>query len=149
MQYKTIKDEIKKAMLTKDVVRLQVLRGLSATCTNEMIAKGKDENNFTEEDTNAVVKRAVKQRKDSIEQFTKGGREDLATAEKAELAILETFLPKMMSEEEIKKVVEEKIKNAGTIDKTKIGMFIGGIMKDLKGQADGALVKKIVEELVK
>lgn len=149
MQYKTIKDELKKAMIAKDALRLQVIRGLLASSTNEMIAKGKDENNFTEEDTNAVIKRAVKQRKDSIEQFTKGGREDLATAEKAELAILETFLPKMMTEEEIKKVVEEKIKNTGTIDKTKIGMFIGGIMKDLKGQADGALVKKIVEELVK
>lgn len=149
MLYNTIREEIKKAMLAKDTVRLQVLRGLLASFTNEMIAKGKDEKTFSDEDAGAVIKRAVKQRKDSIEQFQKGGREDLVANETAELKIIETFLPEMMSEDEIRKTVELKITEAGNIDKTKLGAFIGSLMKELKGKADGATVKKIVEELVK
>jgi uncharacterized protein YqeY len=108
---------------------------------------------LTDEEVISIIRKSVKQRKDSIEQFTKGGRKDLVKKEQAELVILESFLTKMMSREEIEKCIKMKIKTGGskTItlpDKAKIGQFIGQIMKDLKGKADGADVKAVVEKLV-
>lgn len=147
--HKIIKDGIKEAMLKKDVLRLTVLRGVSSAFTNEIIAKDIKGDELGDEEALAVIRRLVKQRKDSIEQFTKGGRPELAKAEEAEMKILEAFLPQMMSEDEVRKVVEAKIASAGNVDKTKIGQFIGSVMKELKGKADGAVVKKVVEELVK
>ncbi len=104
----TIKDGIKQAMLARDPVKTNVLRGMVAAFTNELVAKGrKPQEELADEDCIAVIKRFVKQRKDSIEQFEKGNRADLADAEKAELAILQTFLPASMPKEEIKKVAED------------------------------------------
>jgi len=147
--HKQIKDGIKEAMLKKDTLRLTVLRNISATFTNEMLAKKITTPELIDEDAIAIVRRLVKQRKDSIEQFTKGNRMDLVKNEQDEMKILESFLPQMMSREEIKKVVIAKIASAGVVDKTKLGQFMGGIMKELKGKADGMLVKEILEELVK
>ena len=143
-----IKDQMKPAMIAKDAVRLGVIRGLMAGFINELVAKNKSpQDALIDEETISVVKKAVKQRKDSIDQFTKGGREDLAIDEKAELAILETFLPKMMGQDEIKNIAEVlKIKMAVT-DKAKMGQFIGVVMKETKGQADGMDVKAVVESL--
>jgi uncharacterized protein YqeY len=143
-----IKMEIKEAMKTKDAVRLAVVRGLTASFTNELIAKGrKPDGELTDEEVLAVIKRAVKQRKDSIEQFTKGGRKDLVENESAELRLLETYLPKMMSYEEIKKIAEAKKMELGISDKSKIGILIGAVMKESRGTADGTQVKKVVESL--
>lgn len=154
--HEQIKNQIKDAMRAKDAVRLETLRGLSALFTNELIAKQVKGDvpatvtTLSDEDATALIRRSVKQRKDSIDQFQKGGRADLAEKESAELAILETFLPKMMSRDEIKKIVEAKIASTGTtLDKAKIGQFTGQIMKDLKGKADGADVKAVIESLVK
>jgi hypothetical protein len=147
--HKQIKDNIKEAMLKKDAFMLTVLRGVSAAFTNEIIAKKITSEELLDEDAIAIIRRLVKQRKDSIEQFTKGGRMDLAQNEEAEMKILENFLPQMMSREEIQKIVETKISEVGQIDKTKLGQFMGGIMKELKGKADGTLVKEIIEGLVK
>jgi len=94
-----------------------------------------------------VVKRGVKQRKDSIEQFRKGGREDLATNEEAELKILEAFLPASLGREEIKKVAEKKKAELNVTEKAKAGVLVGAVMKELKGKADGADVKTVVDSL--
>ena len=91
----------------------------------------------------------VKQRKDSIEQFEKGGRQDLVDNEEAELKVLEEFLPAQMSEEEVRKIVRLKIENLKISDKSKIGILIGAVLKETGGNADGALVKKIVDEILK
>jgi uncharacterized protein YqeY len=145
---KTIQGQIKDAMLKKEAVRLSVLRGLSAAFTNELVAKGKSTNDtLTDEETIAVVKRGVKQRKDSIEQFRKGGREDLATNEEAELKILEAFLPASLGREEIKKVAEKKKAELNVTEKAKAGVLVGAVMKELKGKADGADVKTVVDSL--
>lgn len=144
-----IKDEIKKAMLAKDQLKLTVVRGLSAAFTNELIAKGSTTPELSDEDALAIIKRNVKQRKDSIEQFTKGGRADLAEAEQAELTILEAYLPQMMSRDEIKKIAEAKKAEMGAVDKAKLGQFVGVLMKELKGKADGADVKAVVDEMFK
>ncbi len=134
-------------MLAKDTLKLTVVRGLTAAFMNEEIAKGKT--SLSDEDALAVIKRSVKQRKDSIDQFKKGGRPELATDEEAEMKILETYLPKMMSKAEIKKVVEKKKAEMGTVDKAKLGQFMGAVMKELKGQADGGDVKEVVESIFK
>ena len=147
--HKQIKDGIKEAMIKKDTLVLTVLRNISATFTNEMLAKKITTPEISDEDAVTIIRRLVKQRKDSIEQFTKGNRMDLVKNEEAEMKILETFLPQMMSKEEIEKIVKAKVAEAGTIDKAKLGQFMGGIMKELKGKADGMIVKQILEELTK
>lgn len=148
--HETIKEQIKDAMRAKDALRLEVLRGLQALFSNELIAKKSNDPLLKDEDTIAIIKRAVKQRKDSIEQFEKGGRSDLAQKERAELGILEGYLPATMSREEIAKHVRAKLQEAGgTIEKNKAGQFVGMMMKELKGKADGADVKAVVDELLR
>lgn len=144
-----MRDGIKQAMIAKDAVKLTVLRGLVSAFTNESVAKGKTpQDELSDEDAIAVIKRAVKQRKDSIDQFTKGGRLDLVENENAELKILETFLPQSMSKEDIKKIAEAKKAELNvTNDKAGMGKFMGVLMKELKGQADGNDVKEVVESL--
>ncbi len=147
--HKQIKDGIKDAMLKKDTLRLTVLRNISSTFMNEMIAKKITAEEISDEEAITIIRRLVKQRKDSIEQFTRGNRMDLVKNEEDEMKILETFLPQMMSREEIEKIVEAKIAEAGAIDKAKLGQFMGGIMKELKGKADGNIVKDVIDNLVK
>jgi len=143
-----MRDGIKSAMIAKDQVRLTVLRGLITSFTNESVAKGKTpQDELADEDAITVIKRAVKQRKDSIDQFTKGGRLDLVENENAELKILETFLPQSMSKEDIKKIAIAKKAELGVTDKAGMGKFMGALMKELKGQADGNDVKEVVESL--
>jgi len=147
--HKTIKEGIKEAMIKKDAFRLTVLRGVLAAFTNEMIAKKLKGDELPDDEAVAVIRRLVKQRKDSMDQFTKGGRMDLVKNEEAEMKILDAFLPKQMSREEIMKVVKEKKASAGEVDKSKLGQFMGAVMKELKGKADGVMVKEVVEEAFK
>ena len=148
--HQDIREQMKEAMKAKDTLQLNVLRGLLAAFTNEAVSKKrKPDEELSDEDALSVISKAVKQRKDSIEQFAKGGRTDLVEAEKAEMTILETFLPTQMSREEVVNYVKQKISEAGSIDSSKKGQFIGMIMKELKTKADGALVKEVVDtELV-
>lgn len=147
MVHEQIKDQIKEAMLAKDAVRLQTLRGLLSAFTNELVAKKrKPQEVLEDEDALAVIGRAVKQRKDSIEQFEKGGRADLAEDEKAELAILTTYLPAQMSKEEVMEAVLAKKAELRVTDKAMAGKLMGTIMKDLKGKADGDMVKAVIDE---
>lgn len=135
-------------MKAKDTLRLSVLRGLITAFTNELVAKGKKpDETLDDESVLAVIRRGVKQRKDSIEQFEKGGRKDLADKEKAELQILETYLPQMMSKDDIRAKASALKEKLAITDKSKMGQFIGALMKELKGAADGGEVKEVVESL--
>ena len=140
------------ALRAKDTIRLDTLRGLNALFMNEMLIGKAEGGEFISDDKAlALIKRSVKQRKDSIEQFSKGGREDLVNKEKAELVILESFMPAMMSRNEIMIVAKtriEAIKASGTIDPKASGKIVGMIMKELAGKADGMDVKGVVEELL-
>ncbi len=134
-------------MLAKETMRLNTLRGISAAITNELVAtKRKPDAELSDEEVLNVIRRQVKQRKDSIEQFRKGGREELAAAEEAEMKVLEAYLPQMMGKDEIKKIAEAK-KAEMNADKSKMGVLMGAVMKELKGKADGADVKEVVEKL--
>ena len=145
----TIKEQVKEAMKAHDAVRLGVVRGLVAAFTNELVAMKKmPTDELSDEEVLNVIRRAVKQRKDSIEQFTAGGRADLAESEKAELAVLETYLPAQMAREDVMKVAKTKMAELGVTDKSKMGMFMGAVMKELKGKADGDTVKSVVDELL-
>ena len=159
--HSTIREALKPAMLSKDAIRLQVIRGLLASFTNELIAKKSTDKELDDAGAASLINRAIKQRKDSIEQFTKGGRVDLADAEKLELSILETFAPQTMPKDEIRNFVENYFKNAGVTtgaetgavvgaDKNpaKSGQLVGAIMKELKGKANGADVKEVVEAVL-
>jgi uncharacterized protein len=144
-----IKNQIKEAMLAKDALRLSVLRGLTSAFTNELLAKKrKTDEELSDEDVMNVIQRQVKQRKDSIEQFEKGGRPELAQSEKEELTILEAYLPAQMSREEVEEYVKNKQAELGITDKSKAGQLTGMIMKDLKGKADGGIVKEVVDSLL-
>lgn len=143
-----IKGEIKTAMMAKDSVKLTVVRGLATAFMNELVAtKRTPQDTLSDEEASAVIRRAIKQRKDSIEQFSAAGRTELAESEQAELAVLETYLPKMMSQDEIRPIAEAKKAELGIADKSKIGMLMSAVMKDLKGKADGTDVKAVVESL--
>lgn len=144
-----IKNQIKEAMKAKDEVRLMVIRGLVAAFTNELVAKQRKPNGeLTDEEALAVIKRSVKQHKDSIEQFKKGNRDDLVENEEAELKILETYMPEQMSEEEVSRVVETKIKELGISDKKEAGKVMAAVMKEMKGKADGTTVKAAVDKIL-
>ncbi len=148
MTHNELKEAVKQALRDHDEVRLLVLRGLLAAGTNELVAKGrKPTDKLTPDDVQALIRRGVKQRKDSIEQFGKGGREDLADKERKELAVLEALLPPDMPRHEVEKVVREKASALGITDKSKSGQLMGAVMKELKGRVDGEVVKEIVEAL--
>ncbi len=144
-----IKGEMKDAMKTKEVLRLSVLRGIISAFTNETITLGnKPDTPLGDEDAMRVIIRAAKQRKDSIEQFEKGGRQELADSEKEELIIIEQYLPEMMGEDEVRAYILEK-KDEMSIDSPEnFGQLMGAVMAGLKGKADGDMVKKIIDELL-
>lgn len=146
--HESIKAGIPEAMKAKDEVRLRTFRSLVTAMTNEVVAKKRKPDEFLADDEAiAVIKRAANQRKDSIEQFTTAGRAELAEPEKLELVILESLLPAQMSREEIEAVVKAKIAEMEA-DKSKAGMLTGAVMKELKGKADGGLVKEVVDSLL-
>ncbi len=145
MTQQDIKAEVIKAMKAKDAVRLSVMRALSASITNELVSKQRGpDGQLTEDEVMSLISRSAKQHKDSIEQFRAGNREDLVASEQAELDILTSLLPAQMSREEIEKLVNEKIAAEG-ITADKKNMLMGALMKELKGKADGTVVKEVVE----
>ncbi len=147
--HQSIKAGIPDAMRAKDAVRLQTLRSLSSAMTNEVVAKKRKPDEFlTDEEALTVIKRAANQRKDSIHQFDAAGRDDLSAPEKLELAIIEEMLPELMSREEIEAIVKVKMEETGVSSKAEAGKFTGALMQELKGKAEGSLVKEVVDSLL-
>ena len=147
--HQSIKASIPEALKARDKVRLRTLRSLVTAMTNEVVAKKRKPDEFlTDEEALAVIKRAANQRKDSIEQYEKGGRPELAEPEYAELTIIESYLPPQMSREEIETVVRTKMADMNVTSKAEAGKFTGAVMKDLKGQADGTIVKEVIDSLL-
>lgn len=144
-----IKKEIVDAMKAKDQPRLLALRSLSSAFTNELVKLGrKPQDELSDDEAMAVITRSVKQRKDSIEQFKNAGRDDLVAEEEAQLPALEKFLPAMMDRAEVEAIARAKKDELGITDKTKQGMLMSALMKDLKGKADGSTVKEVVESIL-
>jgi len=147
--HETIKKSIPDALRAHDEVKLRTLRSLVTAMTNEVVAKKRKPDEFlTDEEALSVIKRAVNQRKDSIEQFEKSSRNDLVEPEKLELVILESYLPAMMSRDEILVIAKAKMAELGVSSKADAGKFTGALMKELKGKADGGDVKAVVDSLL-
>jgi len=146
MLKENITQDIKKAMQEKNALLLSVLRGVIAVVKNREIEKKKE---LDEDEIIQVISSEAKKRKDSIEQFEKGGRQDLVEKEKQELEILQKYLPEQMSEDDIKKEVELAIKESGAVNPSDTGKVMSILMPKLKGKAEGSLVSKMVGELLK
>ena len=143
-----IREKLKVAMKERDQVGLDTLRAVIAACTNELVAIGKTpQDELGDDGVVKVIGRLIKQRKDSIEQFKGAGRVDLVAGEQAQLWVLEQFMPEQMSEEKIRAIAVAKQLELELTDKSKIGILVGAVMKEVGSQADGAVVKKIVEHL--
>ncbi|MEX0995180.1 MAG: GatB/YqeY domain-containing protein [Balneolaceae bacterium] len=148
----SIKDQIlidlKKAMKAKDSEKLRVLRSIKSKLMEKEISErqGGERSAVSNEQAVEVLMKAAKQRRESIEQFEEGGREDLAEKEKVELDVIESYLPEMMDEEEIRKTVKEKIEVLGASTMADMGKVMGVLMEELKGKAEGSMVSRIVKE---
>ena len=148
MLIQQIKTDLTTAMKARDMLTVNTLRGAIAAFTNELVAKGKKPTDeITDDEAIAVLKRLSKQRQDSIEQFTKGGRPELAEKEASELAVIKTYLPAGASMEEIEKVARAKKEELGVTDISGIGKLTGAVMKELGGRADGSDVKQAITAL--
>lgn len=144
----SLRDSLKEALKTKDAVRLRTVRSIMTACTNELVATGKTpQDELDNEGVLAVIKRLAKQRKESIVQYEAANRPELAEPEKEELVVLESYLPTLMTQEQIRPIAEAKKAELGIDDKAKMGMLVGAVMKELAGQADGGDVKVVVEAL--
>jgi uncharacterized protein len=138
-----IQKDLKEAMKSGDSDKVAVLRMLNASLKNRQIEKGKDAE-LTEEETMQILMREAKKRKESILAFEQGGRPELAENEKKELSILEAYLPKQMSREEVAAAVEKVL--AGLADKSNQGLVMKAVMGELKGKADGKMISEVVKE---
>lgn len=141
-----LQEELKQAMLAKDELKKSVLRMLLSAINYYEIQKGGAGYETSDEDVLAVIQKEVKQRKDSIEQFKIGNRQDLVDKETRELEILQTYLPKQMTEEEIREIVKEIISQIGATTVTDMGKVMAVVMPKLKGRADGSLVSQLVKQ---
>ena len=135
--------DMKEAMKARDQLRLSTLRLLISEIKNKEIdSKGE----LKDEDILSIIQKAVKQRQDSIAQYEKGGRQDLADKEKAELEILKAYLPEELSQEEILKIIDEAIAATGASSPKEMGKVMKEVMPKVKGRADGKLVNELVRK---
>ncbi len=140
-----IQNDMKAALKAGQKEKLNTLRITYSQIKDERIKHRKE---LTDEDVIAVLMRGVKSRKDSIEMYKKGGRQDLVEAESAELEILQSYLPKQMSEEDVKREITAVIETTGASDLKDLGKVMGPAMARLKGKTDGKLVQQIVRSLL-
>jgi uncharacterized protein YqeY len=146
--HQEIRDGLKESLKAKEEVRLRTIRSMLTAFTNEAVATGgTPQTQLNDEQVLGVIKRLAKQRKESIVQYEAANRPELAVPEKAELIELETYLPQLMSREEILPIAEAKKAELGIDDKSKMGQLMGAIIKELAGKADGGDVKVVVESL--
>lgn len=144
-----INDELKAAMKSGDRTRLNVIRSIRAALLEKEVSirvGGKAE--LSDEQELDVVIGLAKKRRDAFEQFTAGNRPDLAETEAAELAVLEEYLPKQMSDEELEATIREIIAQTGASSMKEMGKVMGLAMKSLKGKTDGGKVQTIVKWLL-
>ena len=140
-----LNDDMKQAMKNKDKFRLTVIRMIRSAIKNLEIAQKRT---LDDDEVLDILQREVKQRKDSLQEFTKAGREDLASDVQAEIAVISEYLPQPMTEEEMKAVVQQTIQEVGASSKADMGKVMGAVMPKVKGRADGRLVNQMVQQLL-
>ncbi|HEY9670358.1 MAG TPA: GatB/YqeY domain-containing protein [Waterburya sp.] len=141
-----VSEEIKTAMKAKDKVRLETVRSIKKVILEkESSLRAQGQETLTETQEIEVLSQLAKQRRDSIEQYRKAGRDDLAEQESQELAIIEEYLPKQLSDEEVAAVVDEIIASVGATSAKDMGKVMGPVMQKLKGRADGQKIQAMVK----
>ncbi|SFG20614.1 hypothetical protein SAMN04487776_101905 [Priestia megaterium] len=136
-----LNSDMKQAMKNKEKEKLGVIRMVKASLQNEAIKLGTD---LTEADELTVISREFKQRKDSLHEFEKAGRQDLVDKIHSELAVLEVYAPKQLTEEELSEIIKATIEETQSSSKADMGKVMGALMPKVKGKADGSLVNKLV-----
>ncbi len=142
----TIMSDLKEAMKAKDTVALTTLRALKTALTNAAIESGNKDNVVKEADALAIVRKQIKQRQDSIEQFEKAGRSELAEQESFEIEVLQAYMPEALSEEEIDAMIAEAISGTGAASLRDMGKVMGIVQAKAGGRADG---KTLSQEVMK
>ena len=140
-----IESDVKGALKAGDKQRVATLRLVLAALRNEKINARRD---LTDEEAQAVLRRAVKQRREAIEQYSRGGREDLANAESAELAILESYLPAGLADEEVEAEIRRIIEEKGLTSQREAGLVMKELMARHKGRVDGRRAQEIARRLL-
>ncbi|WP_078391395.1 GatB/YqeY domain-containing protein [Shouchella patagoniensis] len=135
--------DMKTAMRNKEKEKLSVIRMVKSSLQNEQIKLGRE---LTDDESNTVLNREVKQRKESLHEFKQANREDLASKQESELSVLEQYMPKQLTEDELVLIVKETVAETGAMSKADMGKVMGAIMPKVKGKADGGLVNRLVME---
>jgi uncharacterized protein YqeY len=141
-----VTSQMKDAMRAKDALRLATLRSMRTVFLNEMKKDGSD--SVSDAVCETLLRKLEKQRKESIEAFSKGGREEMAEAERAELAVIQEFLPQLADEAQTRAWVEAAIAESGASGPKEMGKVMGTLMKVHKADIDGNLAREIVQELL-
>ena len=142
-----VTNQIKDAMRAKDSLRLSTLRSMRTAFLNEMKKDGSE--SVADDVCETLLRKLEKQRKESIEAFTKGGREEMADVERAELAVIQEFLPSLADEAQTRAWVEAAIAESGAASSKEMGKVMGVLMKHHKAEIDGNIARQIVQELLK
>ncbi|MGO0060519.1 GatB/YqeY domain-containing protein [Brevibacillus fluminis] len=140
-----LNQDLKQAMKDKAATKLSVIRMVKAAIKNEEINKG---SLLSEDEELSILTRELKQRRESLQEFEKAGREDLAEKIREEIIVLTSYMPAQLSEDEIRQIATEVISQVGASSKKEMGKVMGAMMPKVKGKADGNLVQKIVSELL-
>ncbi|WP_209123005.1 GatB/YqeY domain-containing protein [Alkalihalobacillus sp. BA299] len=136
-------DDMKAAMKNKEKEKLSVIRMVKSSLQNEQIKLGRE---LSEDETLTVLNRELKQRRESLHEFEKANRDDLASKLYGEIEVLQQYLPEQLSDEEITRIVQETIQEVGATSKADFGKVMGAIMPKVKGKADGGLVNRLVQQ---
>ena len=143
-----VMSDLKDAMKARDTVALTTLRALKTALTNAAIESGNKDNVVSDADALALVRKQIKQRNDSIEQFESAGRAELADNEKAEIVVLEKYLPAALSAEEVSAIVADAISETGASSRTDMGKVMKIVQEKVAGRADGkALSQEVMKHL--
>lgn len=135
--------DMKQAMKDRAALKLSVIRMVKAALKNEEINQGRL---LSDDEVLTILTRELKQRRESLHEFEKAGREELASKTREEIDVLSAYLPAQLSEDEIREIVREAIASINASSKKEMGKVMGAIMPKVKGRADGNLVQKIVSE---
>ncbi|MCM3599527.1 GatB/YqeY domain-containing protein [Robertmurraya korlensis] len=138
-----LNNDMKQAMKNKEKDKLSVIRMVKASLQNEAIKTGQE---LSEDEELTVLSREVKQRKDSLHEFEKAGRDDLVEKLRTELSYIVEYMPKQLTEEELSDIVKAAILETGASTKAEMGKVMAVLMPKVKGKADGSLVNKLVQQ---
>ncbi|MEF3304632.1 GatB/YqeY domain-containing protein [Paenibacillus sp. GYB003] len=140
-----LNEDMKQAMKNQDKFKLSVIRMIRSAIKNVEIDQKKT---LGDEEVLDILNREIKQRKDSLHEFEKAGRDDLAEAVKKEIEVIAVYMPQQLTEEEIQAIVQQTIQETGASSKADMGKLMGALMPKVKGRADGKLVNQLVQKLL-